>query len=236
MNIVARRFGRNRPDSPRPVPSARAGSISGSVARGAGAWFGLAASAILVFALAGCQSSSAPLPTTIVVPGSRPSTSLVATATPVDTGSHGPIAACTSASLTIALTPKDGLDWQAGANLRSAVFTLTNAGSAACRVKALAQPLLVNGDGLTLITGAAAPDSEWIEVAPGGTLKTTVQTGNLCTKSTLIAPLLVAFTFPGGGDTVIALPANPTDLGADPGCQGDPGTPSGTIEMQAWSK
>ena len=195
--------------------------------------------AVLGLGAAACQSSAKPIPTTIVTSGSpgdyTPSTG---TATPEPSGSvQAPAGVlCTSAALEIALTPQNGGAWQTATDKKTAVFTLTNRGKTACDVKAMSQPELVNGDGTILLMGAAAPDSETIFVGSGDSLHTTVSVRNLCGKTTLIAPLRIAFVFPGAGDPIIAMPADVNDLGANPGCQGDPNTTSGAVEMQAWSR
>lgn len=223
------------PGSKRSETNARSGSFALEIALGA----------LIVAALAGCAGSAA---THTRGAGATPRTSATASAgatsvpdaTPTPTAAGSATAAatigpCTAVALDIKLTPQDGLDWQAASGHHEATFTLTNAGTVACQVKAKSQPLLVNGDGLTLVTGAAPGASDWIAVDPGATLKTKVQTSNLCTKDTIIAPLRIAFAMPGGSGTVVAMPASSSDVGANPGCAGDPATPSGTIEMQPWA-
>jgi hypothetical protein len=205
----------------------------------------LALGACVVLALAACSSSTATrTPPTVATPTPTPTaTATVAVPsapapTPATGGSAAPAATigpCTATALDIVLTPQDGLAWQAGAGNRQAVFTLTNAGPVACQVRAQSQPILVNGDGSALITGAPAAASDWIRVESGSTLTAMVQTSNLCTTATIIAPLRVAFVLPGGGGTVVAMPASPADVDANPGCMGDPSTPSGTIEMHPWA-
>ncbi len=232
MIIVSRRPRSNHPGDHRPASRGRTGSAAFAVAPR------LIFGVFLGLVLAGCQGNSTSRPTTIVISGGsatlKTTTGPGSTPTPTSSGSVAPLGACRATSLDITLTPQDGQDWQAGTGHRLAVFTLKNAGPADCRVRAKSQPMLVNGDGSILIAANAAPASDWVNVAKGAALKTTVQTSNLCTTTTLVAPLRIAFVMPEG-DTIIAMPGGPTDMGADPGCPGDPGTPSGAIEMQPWA-
>jgi hypothetical protein len=102
-------------------------------------------------------------------------------------------------------------------------------------VKAKAQPLLLNGNDSVLILGAAAGSSSTLTIAPGGSLHTDVQTGNLCDAPPIVAPVRVAFMIPGGTGEVVATPLSPTDEGGVPPCLGDPSVYTGSIEMQPWA-
>jgi hypothetical protein len=197
----------------------------------------LAFGVILSLALVGCGGSATTLPPSgTPAPTATRASGGAPTATPVGSTSAGPIGLCTALDLEARLTPQNGQAWDATVpGYRSAVFSLQNLGSATCKVRAVGQVLLVNGDGKTLITGGPAPSSQWLQMAPDDILKTTVRVGNLCTQATITAPLRVVFIMPDGGGTIIAVPAGPTDVGADTGCSGDPGTLSGSIDMQAWA-
>jgi hypothetical protein len=95
--------------------------------------------------------------------------------------------------------------------------------------------MLLNGDGSVLILGLAAGASATLTLAPSGTLKAIVQTGNLCNSPTILAPVKVGFMEPGSTGLVVAQPLSPSDVGGVPGCLGDPSITSGSIEMQPWS-
>lgn len=199
----------------------------------------------LVAVLVGCgESSKTPVPTT----GGPALTATAATsngATATPTGLATPTAKptptpsptvgpCSAVDVAIEITVDQGIFWQGAAGHRGAKFTLTNDGSAACIVKAKSQPLLLNGDGAVLITGAAAGTSAALTVAAGASISTAIQTGNLCHAPTIVAPVRVAFVLPGIG-TVIATTASPTDTGAIPPCLGDPAVASGDITMTVWA-
>jgi hypothetical protein len=116
-----------------------------------------------------------------------------------------------------------------------ATFHLKNNGPIACTVKAKDQPLLLNGNDTILINGPAAGSSATLTLAPGGTLSTDVQTGNLCDAPAIVAPVRVAFMMPGGTGEVVATPLSPTDEGGIPSYMGDPSVYSGSIDMQPWA-
>jgi len=158
-----------------------------------------------------------------------------ATPTPPPTPSPSPtMGPCSAVDVSIGITVDQGVYWQGAAGHRAAKFKLTNDGSAGCIVKAKSQPLLLNGDGGVLITGAAAGSSASLTVSAGSSISTQVQTGNLCHAATIVAPVRVAFVLPGIG-TVIATTGSPTDTGAIPPCLGDPGVNSGDITMTLWA-
>jgi hypothetical protein len=160
-----------------------------------------------------------------------------ATATPtaVPTPTPSPtIGPCSAVDVSIDITVDQGTYWQGAAGHKAAKFKLTNDGSAGCIVKAKSQPLLLNGDGGVLITGAAAGSSASLTVAAGSSISSQVQTGNLCHAPTIVAPVRIAFVLPGTG-TVIATTGSPTDTGAIPPCLGDPGVSSGDITMTLWA-
>jgi hypothetical protein len=206
---------------------------------------------VLAASLAACGGSSATLthvpdggsdvngtqiPTaTATAATANPTPTAPATPTPEPTPSPSPtIGPCSPVDISIDITADSGTYWQGPAGHRGAKFTLTNTGSVDCIVKAKAQPLLLNGDGAVLITGAAAGTSASTTVAAGSTLATEVQTGNLCHAPTISAPVRVAFVLPGIG-TVISTTASPTDTGALPPCLGDPAVKRGDISMTVWA-
>jgi hypothetical protein len=181
----------------------------------------------VVFATPTPSPSPTPSPTPVVTPSPTPT--LAPTPTPVPT--PGP---CSGSSLTITLQPQSGQAWQGATGHELATFELKNTGSVACIVKSKSQPLLLNGDGSILITGPDAGSPSPLLVAPGATLKSTVQTGNLCAAPPLVAPIQVGFVMSGTG-LVIAPPAAASDMGAIPSCLGDSSVPSGEILMTSWA-
>ena len=225
--------------------------MPGILHSGRGLTFALGA-AVIVAVLAACGGSTGtPLPTiggsepaasgstataTATAPGG-PSATLTGHATPtaVPTPSPSPtIGPCSAVDVSIDITVDQGTYWQGAAGHKAAKFKLTNDGSAGCIVKAKSQPLLLNGDGGVLITGAAAGSSASLTVTAGSSISSQVQTGNLCHAPTIVAPVRVAFVLPGTG-TVIATTGSPTDTGAIPPCLGDPGVNSGDITMTLWA-
>jgi hypothetical protein len=181
-------------------------------------------------------SSSPTSPPTAALPGGPTSLpSAQATPTPLPTPTPSPtIGPCAAVNIAIDITADSGNYWQGAAGQRQAKFTLTNGGSTDCIVKAKSQPLLLNGDGAVLITGAAAGSSASVTVPAGASLSTEVKTGNLCNAPTIVAPIRVAFVMPGTG-TEIATTASATDTGGIPSCLGDANVTSGDISMTTWA-
>jgi len=201
----------------------------------------------LAIALAGCGGSSDNVPTAgqtrPTATATATTNSAIATSTPTDlatptaepTPSPIPtVGPCSATDVAIAITADSGTYWQGAASSKDAKFTLTNAGSVDCTVQAKAQPLLLNGDGGVLITGAAAGTSDAVTVAAGASVSAEVQTGNLCHAPTIVAPVRVAFALPRIG-TIVATTASPTDEGAVPSCDGNPAVKSGNISMTPWT-
>ena len=179
--------------------------------------------------------SATSLPTATLPSGSTSVPSVQATPTAQPTPSPSPtIGPCAAVNIAIDITADSGNYWQGAAGQRQAKFTLTNGGSTDCIVKAKSQPLLLNGDGAVLITGAAAGSSASVTVPAGGSLSTQVKTGNLCHAPTIVAPTRVAFVMPGTG-TEIATTASATDTGGIPPCVGDANVTSGDISMTTWA-
>jgi hypothetical protein len=204
---------------------------------------GLIAMLVLGAALVGCAGATktpkvifvtpTPLPTPVPTPTPvvTPSPTPTPVPTPKPTPTTGP---CNGASLTITLTLQGGQAWQSSAGHEIASFLLTNTGSVACLVSSRSQPLLLNGDGSILISGPNPGSPAALLVPPNGTLRSSVQTGNLCAPPPLLAPIQVAFVMPGTG-LVYAAPASPTDMGGIPPCNGDNSVPSGDIVMTSWA-
>jgi hypothetical protein len=128
-----------------------------------------------------------------------------------------------------------GIYWQGGGGHKLATFVLKNNGSLACTVKAKDQLLLLNGDGSTLILGAAAGTSATLTLAAHGSVHADVQTGNLCDAPAIVAPVKVAFMMGGGTGLVEATPLSSSDVGGVPPCLGDPSIYTGSIEAQPWA-
>lgn len=190
--------------------------------------FRLAALALGALLLSGCQAAAipataTPTATATSTPGSTPTTKPSATATaPAAAG------ACDPAMLAARITM-----WEGAAGHRIASIELTNAGTAECTVAALLQPQLVDGNGAVLIDSPVPAASADLSVIPGGVLKTMVQDGNYCGPAPL-APVSVAFVFPGGLGRIVATPLSATDTDGVPPCLGAPGS-AGDIEMQPWA-
>ncbi len=185
--------------------------------------------------LAMASGSPTSPPTATLPSGPTSVSSAQATPTPQPTPTPSPtIGPCAAVSVAIDITADSGNYWQGAAGQRQAKFTLTNGGSTDCIVKAKSQPLLLNGDGTTLITGAAAGSSASITVPAGASLSTEVKTDNLCNAPTIVPPIRVAFVMPGTG-TEIATTASATDMGGIPPCVGDPNVTSGDISMTSWA-
>ena len=159
------------------------------------------------------------------IPSTPPSPSATPVATPMatPTATNGP---CDPAALSARITM-----WEGAAGHRIAHVELTNTGSGACTMGAIATPQLVDGRGSVLIDGASPPASEPLTVAQGQVLTTLVQDGNYCGPAPT-APVSVAFVLADGG-RLVATPFSPTDVTLPP-CLGAPGS-AGDIEMQPWA-
>ena len=213
----------------------------------------LLVAAALGVALAGCTGSGATPQVVYITPGPASggvdaSSSVAASVTAAPSATQAPTLAptfaatatpapgpCNASNLTATVQSSGGISWQSGAGHRMATFVLKNVGPVACNVKAKSQPLLLNGDDSILILGPAPGSSATLMLAPGGTVHTIVQTGNLCGAPTIIAPVKVAFMMPGGVGLVVATPLSASDEGGMPPCMGDPSTYSGSIDMQPWA-
>ena len=166
-------------------------------------------------------------------PGATSTAAATATLVPVDT--KPPVALigpCTAANLHATIVEDSGGFWQGAAGSRLATFRITNKGKTPCTVRVMSRPQLQNGNGTTLINGAAPTTKSVLTVAVGGSLTTMIQTSNLCKAPAIVAPVRVAFVLDTG--TVVASPASATDTGGVPPCNGEPGVASGSISMQQW--
>ncbi len=183
-------------------------------------------------ALGACSSPAAtPTATPTATPMPSLPTVAPATPTPPPPPTATPVAAiptCTGTELAARI-----LDWQGAAGSRIAHVQVTNAGTAPCRMKALDRPQLVDGHGSVLIDGAAPATSATLTLLAGAVLKTSVDAANYC-GPTPVAPVSLAFVFPGGSVRFVATALAPTDTSGLPPCLGSPGS-AGTISMQAWA-
>ena len=191
----------------------------------------LAATATVALLLGGCAVSggSSPIPTVAVTPSPAPSPTAAITPSPVPVATAAPVPTlgpCAASSLAARI-----VSWDAGAGHRTAHVELTNSGSAACTINALARPQLINGNSSVLINGAVAAASPTLTLAAGAVVKTLVQDDNYCGPAPT-APVTVAFIF-GNAARVVASPVSPTDVDGVPPCFGSTG--AAVIEMQPWA-
>ena len=204
---------------------------------------GLIAALVLGIAVVGCASSTktpkiiyitpspAPTPAPTPTPEITPSPTPTPTPTPVPSPTIGP---CNGSNLTITIQTVSGLTWQENSGHQMATFQLKNTGPIPCQVKAKSQPMLLNGDDSILITGPDPGSTGTLMLDPGATLKSSVQTGNLCAAPPIVAPVRVAFVMSGTG-LVTAEATSPTDMGGIPSCLNDSTVPSGDIQMTSWA-
>jgi len=196
-------------------------------------------SIVIAGLLAGCTAPSATTPPSATAGSSAsqaaepPSPSPLPTATPTPTPAPTatPVAAipvCNATRLAARITA-----WDAGAGQRVAHVEVTNTASATCRIRALDQPQLVDGPGAVLINGAVPAASSFRTLTPGAVLKTLVEDSNYCGPAP-VAPVSVAFVYPGGAGRFVATPLSPTDTSGVPPCFGAPGS-AGSITMQPWA-
>jgi uncharacterized protein DUF4232 len=159
------------------------------------------------------------------VGGVTPPPSVNPTAAPTPTAAPA-IDLCGPENVTAQITM-----WEGAAGHRIADVELTNAGSGACTLPAVAKPQLLDGNGEVLIDGSSPTSSQMIELAPSAVLRTLVQAGNYCGPDPA-PPVSVAFVLSDGG-SIVADPVSPTDVTVPP-CLGPSGS-AGTIEMQPWA-
>lgn len=163
---------------------------------------------------------TSPVPPPVATTGSKPEPSEVIIASP--------LAACQTTDLVVRV-----VSWEGAAGSRIGSIEMVNSGAGRCTMFALAQPMLLDGAGSTLIGGAHPAASEVLVIAPGRTLRTLVQASNYCGPEP-VAPVTVAFVLPGGLGRVVAAPPSSADTYGLPPCIGTAGTP-GNIEMQPWA-
>ena len=169
---------------------------------------------------------------TAVLPTAAPSVAETPspTAPPTTAPSPTPVAAapiCTATQLAARIT-----GWDNGAGNRFAHVEVTNAGAAPCRMKTLDRPQLVDGHGSVLIDGGAPATSGYVLMGAGGILKSDVDASNYCGPDP-VAPVSIAFVFPGGAARFVATPLTPTDTSGVPPCFGAPGS-AGSLTMTGW--
>ena len=201
------------------------------------ALFSIFAALVLGFALVGCAGAAktpqilymTPTPSPTPEPTPTPEVTPPPTVTPEPT-----IGPCVGWSLSLTLKVVGGSAWQTSAGQQVATVEMRNNGPAICIVQSKNQAFLLNGDGSILLTGADPGETSSLMLDPGGVLKTSIQTSNLCGAPPVVAPVKVAFMFPVTG-LVIVEPASETDTGAVPACSGAPGTISGDIQMTSWA-
>jgi hypothetical protein len=169
-------------------------------------------------------STLAPTPS-LAVPVT-PAPTLAPTSAPTAT----PVAAiplCSPSHLAARITA-----WDSGAGNRTAHVEVTNTAATTCHIRKLDRPQLVDGHGSVIINGAAPVASSFITITPGGVLKTLVNDSNYCGPAP-VAPVTVAFIYPGGVGRFVATALSPTDLSGVPPCFGEPD--SAVITMLPWA-
>lgn len=139
-------------------------------------------------------------------------------------------AACNPTALAAAITR-----WEGAAGNRIATVTLTNNGKSTCTIHALATPQLVDANGTILIQGTPPTSPSTLTLAYYDVVTTLVSDANYCGAANPVAPVTVAFVFPGGEGRIVAAPAVGDTLGGVPPCNGTPGSP-GEIEMQPFAR
>jgi Protein of unknown function (DUF4232) len=192
---------------------------------------------VVGFVLAGCSILGSATPTPLAsVAGASPATSASPTLPPspspepTPSPTPTPVAAiplCNPAKLAARITA-----WDSGAGHRTAHVEVTNTAGSTCHIRMLDQLQLIDGHGSVLINGASPASSTFITITPGGVLKTLVDDDNYCGPAPL-APVSVAFIYPGGVGRFVATPLSPTDLSGVPPCFGAPGS-VGAISMLPW--
>ena len=172
--------------------------------------------------VASAPPPSAPAPSPTSVPTSEPTTTPAPVASPVAV-----IPLCNPAHLAARITR-----WDAGQGHRTANVEVTNTASATCKIRALDQAQLVDGHGSVIINGQLPVASKLLVMAPGSVLSTLVDADNYCGPAP-IAPVKVAFIYPGGVGRFVATPFSPTDLSGVPPCMG--AGSGAAIVMQPWA-
>jgi hypothetical protein len=194
-------------------------------------------------ALAGCAGAAktpvvkfvTPTPAATPTPEPTPSPTEAPTPTPRPTPTPAPtIGPCPGTSLSVSIVANGATAWQSGSGHAMADFIVKNVGPVQCTIRSKSTPVLLNGDTSILITGAGPGSVPLLNLAPGASVKASVQTSNLCAAPPIIAPVQVGFIM-GGTGLVIASPASASDIGGVPPCSGDNGIPAGSIQMTSWA-
>jgi hypothetical protein len=191
-----------------------------------------AAASLLVFSLGLVLAACSTTGPSIAAPATLgPSPTVSATASPVLTVGPAvsptptPItgtAPCNPASLSAVIK-----SWDSGAGHRTANVELTSNGKSDCTLHALAKPQLVGGDGAVLIDGVGISSSTVLTLHYYDVVSTMVDVDNYCGTAP-VAPVTVAFVFPGPEGRVVATALSPTDTSGVPPCMG---TNPGSIDM-----
>jgi hypothetical protein len=196
----------------------------------------LAASAsLLMFSLglvlAACSTTGPSVATPTTAATLAPSPTIAVTASPV--ASVGPAVSPTPTPIT-GTRPCDPASlsaviksWDSGAGHRTATVELTSNGKSDCTLHALAKPQLVGGNGAVLIDGTGTSSSTVLTLHYYDVVSTMVDVDNYCGAAP-VAPVTVAFVFPGPEGRVVATPLSPTDTSGVPPCMG---TNPGSIDM-----
>lgn len=120
--------------------------------------------------------------------------------------------------------------WEGAAGSRIATIELTNTGTYACLLDAMARPQLVDRANTVLLNGKSPTSTDTLTLAPGDVVTTLVSASNYC-QAPPRPPVSVAFIL-SNGERILAHPDNLDDATV-PDCLG-PGQP-GQIEMHPWS-
>lgn len=193
-----------------------------------------ASAALLVFSLglvlAACSTTgpsiaasapASPAPIATVAVTASPVLSAAPAVSPTPTPISG-TAPCDPASLSAVIK-----SWDSGAGHRIASVELTSNGKSDCTLHALAKPQLVAGDGAVLIDGVGINSSTVLTLHYYDVVSTMVDVDNYCGPAP-VAPVTVAFVFPGPEGRVVATAMSPTDTSGVPPCMG---TNPGSIDM-----
>lgn len=182
----------------------------------------------LGIALVACSTSgpsiAASAPAATAPAATLAPTTPAASPTPTPITGTGP---CDPGVLAAAVT-----GWEGAAGRRIATVTLTNNGKADCTIRTLATPELVGGDQAILISGTPPTSTSVLTLQYYDVVSTAVSVANYC-GPTPVAPVTVAFEFPGGGGREVAAPLSPTDTSGVPPCNG--AGAGGDIEMQPFA-
>lgn len=185
--------------------------------------------------------STSPSSGAIASPPSTPATSASPSSRPGASPSPTPASSASGACGAVDLQGRI-LGWQGAAGSRIADVEITNIAARSCAVRGTPGLQLVDAGGRVLIDSATAgpsgephvaPTDPELELAPGGRLRTLVQTSNYCGDAPTL-PIDIALTLPSGGGRFVATPgAGVSSADATPPCLGSTG---GQITMNGWRR